>query len=300
MLSEHKINALPKLGVGILDNPSLIDFYHNHIDLLDYIAVVPDMLRLDRGVGEKPRFMEYEEWVEIVNWLSGKIQLIAHNVGLSIGSAGWFDLEYLDQISYWHNKYNFCWHSDHLSFFQIPGVNAHDQNVGVAAPVPYDREVLDLIKQRVGLVQSAVPVPFLLENNVYYVDIPGQDMSEPQFLTELTGATSCGILLDLHNIYTNSVNHGFDALEFIDEIDLSYVVEVHIAGGNEISGMYADSHSGSCPDVVWDMLDYIIPRTPNLCGITFEFHESYYPVLQMEGIIQQISQARGLWQKHCK
>ena len=83
--------------------------------------------------------------------------------------------------------------------------------------------------------------PFLLENNVYYVDVPDQEMSEAVFLNRLSRESDCGILLDLHNVYVNSRNHGFAPESFLRDLDLSRVVELHIAGGYDLLGYYTDT-----------------------------------------------------------
>src|SRR5262249_22582643 len=146
-------------------------------------------------------------------------------------------------------------------------------------------------------VQQTIPIPFLLENNVYYAEIPNQEMTEPEFLNRLCGSYDCGLLLDLHNVHTNALNHRFDPFQFLKELDLNTVREIHIAGGNEIAGVYTDSHAGPCPDTVWELLAFVCDRAPNVLGITFEFHESYYPLLTERGIETQIEKAQNIWTK---
>ena len=296
--SGDALVRLPRLGVGILYNPALPDFLRTDLDLLDYIEVIPDMFWTDRGTGATPRYVELESWVEVLDWLAERRPVVGHNIGLSIGSAGRFDGGYVEQIARWHQRYRCPWHSDHLAFVTVGGANGHEHNAGLAVPVPYDDEVLDLVAERVGIMQRAVPVVFLLENNVYYIDIPEQDMTEPQFLNRLTARTGCGLLLDVHNVYANARNHGFDPAGFLGELDLTRVAEVHIAGGNELAGMYTDSHAGPCPEPVWQLLDRVVAGAPNLCGITFEFHDSYYPLLKEDGIREQLRRARGAWDRY--
>ena len=89
----------------------------------------------------------------------------------------------------------------------------------------------------------------------------------------LAARTGCGLLLDIHNLYVNARNHGFDPVGFLGELDLSRVAEVHIAGGNELVGMYTDSHAGACPEPVWELLDHVVDHAPQLRGVTFEFHD---------------------------
>ena len=253
------------------------------------------MFWTDRGPEHEPRYVESEAWLEVLEAISQRCTVIAHNIGLSLGTAGSFDTQYVAQLAGWQRRYSYPWHSDHLSFVKVHASGGEDYNAGLALPIPYDEDVLELVAGRIEYVQRTLPIPFIVENNVSYVDLPGQDMSEPEFLNALTRRTGCGLLLDLHNVYVNARNHGFDPLAFVTALDLERVVEVHVAGGNEVAGVYRDSHAGPCPEAVWDLLRFVAPRTPRLRAITFEFHDSYYPLLKHEGIAEQLSRARELW-----
>ena len=253
------------------------------------------MFWTDRGPGHEDRYRELESWIDVLDPLAARCPLVAHNIGMSLGTAGSFDVDYVEQLASWHRRYRYAWHSDHLSFVKVHAGDGEDHNAGLAFPVPYDHEVLDLVAQRIDHVQRAIPIPFIVENNVSYVDIPGQEMSEPEFLNELMRRTGCGLLLDVHNVYVNARNHGFDACEFIAALDLYRVVEIHVAGGNELGGMYRDSHAGPCPQEVWDLLAFVMPRVTRLRAITFEFHDSYYPLLKHDGIAAQLATAREIW-----
>jgi uncharacterized protein (UPF0276 family) len=293
----NTFSELPRLGVGLLYNPALRDFLRTSLDAVDYIEVMPDMAYIDRGIGQRPRFVGIPEWTQMLDGLARQCPLVAHNISLSIGSADLFDREYVMQVAEWQRRYGFVWHSDHLSFARVTDGHGGAYTAGMAVPIPYDAEMLDLIARRVRAMREAVACPFLLENNVAYIDIPEQEMTEPEFLNRLAGGAGCGLLLDLHNVYVNAVNHGFDPLDFLNALDMTNVVEIHIAGGNELGGMYADTHSGPCPAPVWELLERVVSVTPNLCGITFEFHESYFPVLGEQGILAELEQARTIWQR---
>ena len=119
-------------------------------------------------------------------------------------------------------------------------------------------------------------------------------MAEADFLNQLFLATGCHLLLDLHNVYTNSVNHGFDARAFLESLDLTRVLEVHIAGGTSLMGFHIDSHSGPTLEGVWELLDFVAPRAPSLRGVTFEFHESSWPLLREDGVLSQLERARSV------
>ncbi|HEU0054393.1 MAG TPA: DUF692 family protein [Longimicrobium sp.] len=298
--TADRLAALPRLGVGVLYNPSLTQFVREDLDALDYLAIIPDRFWTDEGPGrEGERYDELEVLGELLDGVAETKTIVGHSVGLSIGSAELFDTQHVEQIAKWQSRYNMPWHSDHLSFIRMPGVDAHSTlSAGLPLPVPYDREVLDLLAERMDYVQRRIPVPYLLENNVYYVDLPEQEMTEPEFLNALTARTGGGVLLDVHNVVVNATNHGFSARDFIFALDLSRVVELHIAGGTEKDGFYTDSHSGPVAEAVWELLDDVVANTPNLCGITFEFGESYFGVLERAGVRAELDRARAVWRRH--
>ena len=93
----------------------------------------------------------------------------------------------------------------------------------------------------------------------------------------------------------NSVNLGLDAYAFVRGLDLTAVEEIHIAGGNELDGIYLDSHAGACPPEVWRLLETVVPQAPNLRGVTFEFHESYFAGLGRDGLRRELIQAGQVW-----
>jgi uncharacterized protein (UPF0276 family) len=255
---------------------------------------MPDIFRADRGPGAKSRFSPLETTPYVLDRLAAKCPLVAHSVGLSIGTAAFFDVEYVEEIARWQARYGFPWHSEHLSFFRLPGADGGERHTALALPVPYDRDVLSLMVQRVTAIRRMVPASFLLENNVYFTAIPEQEMTEPEFLNALTAEAGCGLLLDLHNLYANARNHGIDSDAFLEQLDLSRVVEIHVAGGNEMDGIYTDSHCGPCPEEVWEMLRVVAPRASNLRAVTFEFDDDYYGELGPAGVRIELDRARAV------
>jgi uncharacterized protein (UPF0276 family) len=295
----ERLATLPRLGVGVLYNPSLRYFVDAHADDLDYLALIPDRAWSDEGEGAAVRFEESAAQRALFDRAAERLTLVGHSVGLSIGSADPLDTGHVEQMAKWQARYRMPWHSDHLSFIRLPGVDAHTElSAAMALAVPYDGEVLDMMVERVDYVQQRIPVPFLLENNVYYVDLPEQEMTEPEFLNALAHRTGCGLLLDVHNVVVNATNHGFDAGELIHALDLTRVVELHVAGGSELAGMYTDSHAGPVAQKVWDLLPGVVAACPNLCAVTFEFHEGWYETMGAEGVLREVRMARDVWERH--
>ena len=295
---EPEIADAPKLGVGLLFNPALPDFLEHQPDSFDYLEVIPDREWIDRGVSADPRYTLLEASRAFLHATRETKPMLCHSIGLSIGSADLFDTEHVEQIRRVHEELGFSWHSDHLSFARLPLAD-HEMHTALSLPVSYDEEMLDLLIARVRHIRATVACPFLLENNVYYVDQPEQDFSEAAFLNRLSLESGCGILLDLHNVYVNARNHGFSPEAFLGDLDLSSVVELHIAGGDELLGFYTDSHAGPVAPPVWDLLERTMRAAPWIRGVTFEFHESSYPLLKADGIRAELDHARQLWDRYC-
>jgi hypothetical protein len=291
-----------RLGVGVMFNLRVEEFARTP-GAIDYLAITPDMFWSDAGPGAAPRFGDLDRWVAMLEWARPRLPIVAHHIGLSIASAKDPDPEYVEQMAAWNRRWGYAWTSDHLSFVQVGDEPQTSGAAGLALPVPFDDEVLGLVAGRARVVCEAIGAPFLLENAPYYCVYPDQDMTEAAFLNRLGAETGGaegggGLLLDLHNLYVNAVNHGFAGEAFLDELALENVVEVHIAGGSMVAGMYADSHSGVPPEGVWALLDHLAPRAPNLRGITFEFHDSYFEMMGgADGVAKQIARARAAWER---
>ena len=282
-------------GVGVLLNPSMARLMERSLHHLDFLSVIPDRAWNDRGVGAIDRFEPLPLSVDFLEEAARQVPIVLHSIGLSICSADIFDEEYGRNLIAWADRLKSPWVSEHLSFSRIG--TGHETNAAVAVAVPYDEEVLELLVPRVKFFTDVLPCPFLLENNVYYFGYGDQDYSEESFLNELCGRAKCGVLLDLHNLYTNALNHGFDAMDYVNGLDLSYVQEVHIAGGVSMFGFHTDSHTGPVIEGVWRLLEQVVPRATQLRGITFEFHESSYRMLGDNGILEQVDRARAIVHK---
>ena len=267
-------------------------FVERSLHHLDYLAVIPDRGWIDRGPGSAQRFQMLPAAAALLEQAARERPVVLHGIGLSICSAEIFDEEYARNLAGWADRLNSPWISDHLSFSRVG--TGHEVNAAITLPVPYDREVLDLLIPRVRFFTGTSERAFLLENNVYYFRYPGQDFTEEEFLNALCRRSGCGVLLDLHNLYTNSVNHGFSATDYLNNLDLANVLEIHIAGGVSMMGFHTDSHTGPVLEAVWRLLEYTVPLAKSLRGVTFEFHESSFGLLGESGILEQIDRARAI------
>lgn len=288
---------VPKLGIGLLYQEQLRPFVEHKREHFDFLEVIPDLAWTDRGPGKNPRYVHDHETVTFLRQLSKGIPIVLHSIGLSIGSAYRFDLEHVSKVAEWYDLLKFPWHSDHLAFL-LAEHGTTELNVGVTMPLPYDQESLDLLVPRISAVRERVPAPFLLENNVYFFKYPHEEFDEPTFLNRMCEASGCRLLLDLHNLYTNSRNHHTSPYGFLEKLNLDNVVEIHVAGGFEANGFYQDAHSGTSPEPVWELLEWTLPRCQNLGGVVFEMLGSWHVEVGDDAVAAQLDRMKEIWQRH--
>jgi uncharacterized protein (UPF0276 family) len=283
-------------GVGVIFNRVIPGFLASFPGAADYIEVIPETLWTDRRHKQEPRFDWVVAGVQEVETLAEQYPVACHGVGLSLGSATALDSRHLLEVRRFLDRFSVERYSEHLGFNRVPGADGIDHHMGLGFPVPCDHDVLKWIIERVARTIALTGRSVLLENGVRHTPLLDEDMSEPEFFNRLASSTGCGVLLDLHNLYTDYRNNGQSPHDYIDALELEHVREIHIAGGSVIGNAYTDSHAGACPPEVWELLVDVTVRCPNLEGITFEFHDSYYPAMGEEGLLEQLARARYVWQ----
>lgn len=287
--------APTKLGIGTVYLPNLPKAREQLYPLVDFVEVTPDGLCHERrGPEGRQMILRPERVAEMEAALSG-LPISVHGVELSIGSADGWNEGYVKMLDQLHAFRPFAWHSEHLSFLQAPG-GAAGQYSGVPLPLPCTDEALDLVVPRAAALTARYGRPFLLENGVHFLpDLSlGGPRDEIAFLNELTERSGCGLLLDLYNLYCNSVNHGFDPREALSRLRMDRVVEIHLAGGYTHDGFLLDSHSDAVPEVVWSLLADVLPRTTNLAGVVYEILEPVLPYVGIERVRDQLVRLRSI------
>jgi len=177
-----------------------------------------------------------------------RFPLVMHGVSLSIGSTDPVDFDYLAGVRALAARIEPHWISDHLCWTGIEGRNLHD-----LLPLPYTEEALALVVSRVGQIQDALGRQILLENVSSYLEFHESEMSEWEFLREVAQRADCAILLDINNIYVSSVNHGFDALTYLQAMPKDRVRQLHLAGHSDLGGHLIDTHDHPIVEPVWNL-----------------------------------------------
>lgn len=171
-----------------------------------------------------------------------------HGVALSIGSTDELDREYLWQVKTLASRFDAAWISDHLCWTGIAGRNTHD-----LLPLPYTEEALRHVVERVRMAQDILERRIVLENVSSYVSFKASTLSEAEFLRAVAEEADCLILLDVNNVHVSSVNHGLDALAYLDAMPAGRVQQLHLAGHDDGGPCLVDTHDRAVPAAVWKL-----------------------------------------------
>jgi len=215
--------------------------------------------------------------------------LVLHGLDLSIGSPEIIDEDYLDKLEIIIKETNCHWFSDHISLTKIDNIE-----VGHLMPISFNEENIDLIASKVKALQKRIDKPFLLENITYYYKIPNSDIGEAEFITQILESADCGMLLDLNNLYLNSLNHGYDPYTYLKKIPLERVVEIHLAGGSYKENMHVDTHANAISKDVWELFDFVAKTVP-FRGVIIERDSNFEPFSE---IIEEVRFARSIMNKY--
>ena len=178
-----------------------------------------------------------------------------HGVGLSLGSADPLASDHLRKLKRLVDAIEPVLISEHLCWASVNGRFLND-----LMPLPYTRESLDHVISRIGEVQDFLQRPILIENVSSYLEFVDSDIPEWEFVREAASRAGCRILLDVNNIHVNAVNHGFDAMAFLDAIDPGSVGQIHLAGFQDTGELLIDTHGAAVCDEVWTLYRRAIKR----------------------------------------
>ncbi len=175
--------------------------------------------------------------------------VVLHGVGLGIASADPLDYSYLKKLKELADRTDTPYVTDHLCWTRIDGIQHHD-----LLPFPYTEENARYVAQRAATVQDYLGRPFGLENLSSYVAFATSNRTEWDFYNEVIAQSGCHYMLDINNIFVSSVNHGFNAKEYLTNIRWSQVLQCHIAGHTQrADGSLLDTHEEPVCAEVWEL-----------------------------------------------
>ncbi len=181
-----------------------------------------------------------------------KYPIVLHGVGLNLLGADFPDEEYLDRLCRLADLVDAPFVTDHLCFTSSEHHRHHD-----LLPVPHVPELVEVAAARAAYVQKRLGRPFGLENLSSYVSYKSSTLTEWDFISAIVEQADCGLLLDVNNVFVSSHNHSFDPKTYLERIDFSRVLQVHMAGhSRDPSGLIVDTHDHLVADSVWTLYKY--------------------------------------------
>jgi uncharacterized protein len=299
--SAKEAPAIPEpLGVGFGCHLSLPDAVYTP-DLLDFVEVTPEVFHHEENVRGCIQLVPDRKRLDIARRRCECLPVTMHGVSLSIGSAHGMYGPCLTMMDRLQGEWPFHWYSEHLHFQITLDANGEVVNTGIPFPLPPTEEAAGLVAGRAAFIQRRYGVPFLLENPVHYLpDLPADPEIDDEFglMERITALSGCRQLLDLHNLYCNAINFGYDPIRTLNRITLDRVGEVHVAGGSWRDGFYMDAHDGRVPEPVWDLLEQTLSRAPWIPGVVFEILDEYLDRLGPDSIAGELERARTTWRRY--
>jgi len=275
--------ALPPLGLAFTYEGHHAALLERVLPLVDYIEVTPDTIAERRNGNtclHAPTLTELQGLRDV--------PVLAHGVGLSIGSADEMSAPYLHLLDQLVEQVEVAWHSEHLGYTTVAG-----QHLGTMLPVPRTEEALDLVCERVRVIQERYGLPFLLENVVGLLPDYRGDFSQAGFLNALCRRSGCGLLLDIYNLECEVHNQGLELEAFLAELDFAHVRELHLACGVEHRGLLLDIHSRLPRESTIELARGCIERAGcSLRAVTFELLPEFVPVLGHDEIVGALARLR--------
>lgn len=195
--------------------------------------------------------------------------VIPHAINLSLGTYEGIDESYLEKLAKLIKKINPPWWSEHIAFTNSNGID-----IGHLAPLPFNNDAIAVVCKNVAKVKNHIEHNLLLENITYTYKQPFSDLKEEDFLAEILEKTDCGMLLDITNLYINSINHKYDSNVFLKNIPLDRVVQLHFIGGHWHNDILIDSHSKPTHKEVWDLMEKVV-SLGNIKGAVLEWDEEF-------------------------
>ena len=250
----------------------------SHLDRIDLLEVVAD------DFFDAPR-----REVRALQTLAAQVPVVLHGVGMGLASSVPIENKCLERMARLFEQVRPQFWSEHLAFVRGGGLE-----IGHLAAPPRSLETVEGAAENLSRAAALVGTKPIMENIATLIDPPGSTLSESAWISGILASSDCDLLLDLHNVYANGLNHGYDPKAFLRQIPAARFQAIHIAGGKFISApdgtqRLLDDHLHDVPDPVFDLLEEAAALSPNPLTVILE-RDGAYP--SMDCLLAQIDLAR--------
>lgn len=240
---------------------------------VDFMEVAPENW-INLGGRLKKQFRQFSE----------RYPMYLHGLSLNIGGIAPLDQQLLLAIKAFIAEHGCPIYTEHLTYC---GDDGHLYDL---MPIPFTDEAVQHVAARVRQVQDTLGERIALENASYYC-APDQQMSESDFINAVINEADCDLLLDVNNIYVNSINHGYDPYQFLQALPLQRARYIHIAGHYvEAEDLRVDTHGADVIDPVWQLLQAAYQH----CGPLPTLLERDFNFPPLPALLAEVEQIRTL------
>ena len=237
-LATDKQSQYPVHGAGLgLRRPLLDKLMANPPDDVDFMEVAPEnWIHVGGKVGKKFR------------WFTERYPFVIHGLSLSIGGPAPLNEQLVRDVKEFIAAHGVRLYSEHLSYC------GDDGQLYDLMPIPFTEEAVGYVAARVRRVQDILEQRMALENVSFYAPLDSS-MSEADFVNAVLEEADCDLMLDINNIVVNSINHGYDASEFLRAMPAERIRYFHLAGHYvEDEDLRIDTHGTPVGEQAWDLL----------------------------------------------
>ena len=232
-----------------------------------------------------------ENWITIGGKLgkqframTERFDFICHGLSLSIGSSDPLDEKFVYDVKNFMREHQIKFYSEHLSYC------SHEGHLYDLMPIPFTEEAVHHVARRIKRVQDILEQKIAIENVSYYA-APGQEMDEIDFFNAVIEEADCDVLIDINNIYVNSINHGYDAEDFLRAIPAHRIAYAHIAGHYvEADDFLVDTHGAEVIDPVWNLL----AKAYELYGVFPTLLERDFNIPSLDVLLKEVDTIRTI------
>jgi uncharacterized protein len=227
----------PNLGIGLGLRSPHFRYIEEHWPAVDWFEAITENFLHSQG---RPRL--------ILERIAERYPVVLHGVSLSIGSTDPLDFDYLARLKRVAAQVTARWVSDHLCWTGVAGINTHD-----LLPIPFTEASLRHVVHRIRIVQDILERPLVLENPSTYLTYTASTLGESEFLSRMAAESGCGLLLDVNNVYVSARNNDFDPVAYLAALPHERIVQIHLAGHQDLGTHVIDTHDGTVVDAVWEL-----------------------------------------------
>lgn len=262
--NTHATVSRPYLGFGLGLRPEHYQTILNEKPAIDWFEILTENYLVPGG---RPLYF--------LDKISQFYPVVMHGVSLSIGSTDPLNWDYLASVKQLMQRISPQWISDHLCWTGVNNKNTHD-----LLPLPYTEEAILHVVSRIKQVQDFLGRQILLENISSYITYQHSTIPEWEFLREVCEQADCLILLDLNNIYVNSINHHFDPKDYLAALPSQRIQQIHMAGHSHHGNYRIDTHDAAVIEPVWDLYRSSLQRF-GLISLMIERDEHIPPLADL-------------------